>query len=456
MPAQWRKTSIRVLVALLVVVIVALTVRAILNYTTGKNLESYLAKAKADGVALRTKDLIADCPESDNAARLWKAVEALLDLDVKDKSTMSKALEDSFYGRPRDGELWSKLASIIEKNRRALDLAMEAASRPCLHLDNLNEWAAGAADVPGMPIVKMIHVTKLLAAEALLRADRGEIPQAMEECRSGMRLARLLINQPFLIHALIAVADMKQILAVFGRIASGKDISQEVLASWITELDPQSWRLHFIKVFLVERANSLEVGLRNIRGDAAAMRPSSGSESPASRFWIWLIRPALKSELVWFQKAFEGAGEVSPLPYYKQRGLLMRTSQGLASPPWYYPPWYYRMLGGLSLDFHPVFLKEATLEAVMLTTRAGLACKIYKIKAGRYPESLEALVPDILSEVPIDPFTGKPLVYKIENGELLIYSLGSNQKDDGGRSTFLITPEVIENDDWTWREKLAG
>jgi len=91
---------------------------------------------------------------------------------------------------------------------------------------------------------------------------------------------------------------------------------------------------------------------------------------------------------------------------------------------------------------------------MMLATRSGLACKIYKNRTGHYPENLEALVPDILPEVPIDPFTGKPIVYKMQNGELLIYSLGSNQKDDGGRMTYQITKIVMDkDDDWTWREK---
>ena len=101
-----------------------------------------------------------------------------------------------------------------------------------------------------------------------------------------------------------------------------------------------------------------------------------------------------------------------------------------------------------------MFLKEASLEAMMLTAKAGLACKIFKAKTGRYPENLGALIPEILPEVPIDPFTGKPLVYKIENGELLIYSLGSNQKDDGGRSSAITQLVMDKDDDWTWREKI--
>ena len=93
------------------------------------------------------------------------------------------------------------------------------------------------------------------------------------------------------------------------------------------------------------------------------------------------------------------------------------------------------------------------IEAIMLTSRAGLACRLYKSRTGLYPASLEELVPGILTEVPIDPFTGKPFVYRREGEGFIVYSLGSNQKDDGGRSTYMITQLVMDkDDDWAWKE----
>lgn len=93
------------------------------------------------------------------------------------------------------------------------------------------------------------------------------------------------------------------------------------------------------------------------------------------------------------------------------------------------------------------------LEATILASRTGLACRLYKNKTGEYPENLEKLVPEILSEVPVDPFTGKALVYRREGPGFIVYSLGSNEKDDGGRSTYNITQLVMEkDDDFSWRE----
>ena len=83
-----------------------------------------------------------------------------------------------------------------------------------------------------------------------------------------------------------------------------------------------------------------------------------------------------------------------------------------------------------------------------------------------YPEELEWLVEGVdigdaagtiikyLRRIPVDPFTGNPFVYKLKEDGFIVYSVGSNEKDDEGRGTFQITKLVMEkDDDWPWREK---
>ncbi len=51
----------------------------------------------------------------------------------------------------------------------------------------------------------------------------------------------------------------------------------------------------------------------------------------------------------------------------------------------------------------------------------------------RLPRRLEELVPKFLSSLPLDPFSGEPIRYNPVNG--LIYSVGMNLKDEGGKPT---------------------
>ena len=84
----------------------------------------------------------------------------------------------------------------------------------------------------------------------------------------------------------------------------------------------------------------------------------------------------------------------------------------------------------------------------------ALACKIYMHREGRFPEEIDELVPDLLDEKPVDPLTGNPFIYKLQEDGFVVYSVGSNEKDDEGRGTFQITKLVMEkDDDWPWREK---
>jgi hypothetical protein len=111
------------------------------------------------------------------------------------------------------------------------------------------------------------------------------------------------------------------------------------------------------------------------------------------------------------------------------------------------------MTGVLVPNITAVLMKRATLNAMYDTGRIGMACKIYKNLRGDFPEALTELFPEILEEIPVDPFTGGQLIYKKEDSGFIVYSVGSILKDDQGRGTWQIASLVSEkDDDWAWKE----
>lgn len=57
----------------------------------------------------------------------------------------------------------------------------------------------------------------------------------------------------------------------------------------------------------------------------------------------------------------------------------------------------------------------------------------YRDVHGELPGSLDALAPTYFEAVPLDPFSDEPLVYRVDpDGSALVYSIGSNFRDDGG------------------------
>ena len=61
------------------------------------------------------------------------------------------------------------------------------------------------------------------------------------------------------------------------------------------------------------------------------------------------------------------------------------------------------------------------------------AIRLYRLRHGVYPKALADLAPEILKKIPIDEYSGKPLIYKIKGSCFIVYSVGENLKDDGGR-----------------------
>lgn len=70
------------------------------------------------------------------------------------------------------------------------------------------------------------------------------------------------------------------------------------------------------------------------------------------------------------------------------------------------------------------------------------ALRRYVMKEFRVPQKLEELVPNYLPAVPRDPFSHEPLKYNPARG--IIYSVGVNLKDDGGRPTAIPMSDATE------------
>jgi hypothetical protein len=63
-----------------------------------------------------------------------------------------------------------------------------------------------------------------------------------------------------------------------------------------------------------------------------------------------------------------------------------------------------------------------------------LALKQWRLEKNEYPAKLDELVTaGYLKELPMDPYTERPLIYRKADGNFTLYSIGPNFKDDGGQ-----------------------
>lgn len=77
--------------------------------------------------------------------------------------------------------------------------------------------------------------------------------------------------------------------------------------------------------------------------------------------------------------------------------------------------------------------KFAKGQAHVDLARVAIALERYRLAKGRYPATLDSLVPEFVADLPHDIINGQPLKYRTTtDGQFVLYSVGWNETDDGG------------------------
>jgi hypothetical protein len=97
--------------------------------------------------------------------------------------------------------------------------------------------------------------------------------------------------------------------------------------------------------------------------------------------------------------------------------------------------------------------KFAWAQAAVNLARTACALERHRLAHGKYPETLDALAPQFIAKVPPDPIGGQPLHYRLtDDGHFILYSVGLNEKDDGGTESLTKGGSVdLDNGDWVRR-----
>ena len=66
-------------------------------------------------------------------------------------------------------------------------------------------------------------------------------------------------------------------------------------------------------------------------------------------------------------------------------------------------------------------------------TLVGISLELYRRRHGQYPAALTELVPELLPQIPADRITGDPVKYRLIDGKPIVYSVGADRIDDGGK-----------------------
>jgi hypothetical protein len=93
----------------------------------------------------------------------------------------------------------------------------------------------------------------------------------------------------------------------------------------------------------------------------------------------------------------------------------------------------YLLSGQLAPALEKASAKAARMEAQRELVVAAIAIERFRLRHGKPPPTLSAVVPEFVSKPALDPMDGQPARYRArEDGTFLLYSVGEDGKDDGG------------------------
>ncbi len=104
-------------------------------------------------------------------------------------------------------------------------------------------------------------------------------------------------------------------------------------------------------------------------------------------------------------------------PYWQHQSALLAKVDSSPLKPNFFGRYLLNTIanpGGADISVTCIHYPNAKLRVL----ETYIALKAYQQAHSRLPESLQALVPEILPSVPIDPFDGKPLKYDLKNRTL--------------------------------------
>ncbi len=364
-------------------------------------------------------------PDAANAAVVYReAFEYLPPPDHippvwRDKAPGAWKTYDRSAFDPKDKDL----REVLRAQGRGLALVRKAAAMPGCSFEH--DYSLGIS-MPIPELARLPHAATLLAYDALAKAEDGDAGGALDDVAAIYGVAGH-INEPLLIAVKVATdvektgaRALEDVLALsppadLGHAAVPGEASyrRAVLRAMATE----------DVIFGLTTFASLAEGDRGVI-DAAAHSFFVGTEILGSPFYrVFLLR----DDLAAYRRVMQEMQQLAAKPYYEARPQWRELDES----------WNRRRRGIVTALLAPAMEKVVTAateaDAERLLARTALALAAYKVRSGSYPDKLDALVPEFLPRVPADPFSGRPLRLKRDGAGAVVYSVGRDLTDDGGR-----------------------
>jgi hypothetical protein len=349
--------------------------------------------------------------------------------------------------------------SKFEANRQLL---IAAAARPQARF-RVNYDAGYGMQLPHLSRLKASAQYLSLHATAALRA--GDRATALEDVKLVFRLMESIHREPNLIAHLVRCA---MLAIAFQPVWEGLADRQWTEAE-LGVIEQEFGRLDFLADVQLamrgERACNVwgvdyvrERGISELGDMSGSQREASGRDSWEESLGraVFRLIPA-----GWFDQnklTLCRRHERYLLPMVAQQDRRVVTLAAMRQLDTDFARWRprpYDMLSGMLMPaLGRAAERFARAQSSVDLARVACALERYRRTNGQFPETLEALAPKFIASVPHDIINGQPLKYRrTDDGWFVLYSVGSNETDDGGKIELTkggTNPDPRKGD-WVWR-----
>jgi hypothetical protein len=362
--------------------------------------------------------------------------------------------------RPWSGEEYPILAAWLDRNGKPLAIATAACERPRFYIPLVSTSdPPSLLDVDIGPARELRSLGRALRVRAMHRLHAGDNTGARADLLTAHRIARLTGQGWSTIMRLVAVATERT--AGRGDIILTGKLSAKEARTYLAELNrlapfpggrdliDRCERLLFL--------DGIMTMVRSVRrGDSPrGFPPEGGGDLPTD---LTGLNAALKEVNAWYDRMARFAAET----HHPKRRMLarefhadwaafeqstrkevaeLRSIWGAARSLFSTRRGLKRRLTRLVVRLLMFSMMPAIRRAVdvhdiaaarLSLAKASVALAAYRAEEGEFPDRLEALVPGVLKAVPMDVWSGRPLVYRRTKDGYVLYSVGENLTDDGG------------------------
>ena len=418
-------------IAIVVVVLLALLLctRLVAVLILGGRFDARVSELRGRGEPVSPSELIpASVPDKQNAALLYELAFEKVDVTSKEVERLEKLADKRDPLTPQE---MRELQTLLKNYEDPLRLMREGTKRrQCRFTFNY-----------GRPWYKrdMSHLRHLSLFASWLRLAShthlagGKLDEAVQECVTIVRLAHSLGGEPDMVTMLVQMGIYGNGFKALENVMDRSDPSPTTLRQFVEAVGKVDDRSRFVFAMQAERAEWLpkirrgfDVPREYLEGVTLGERgPPSSRRLSGFILRAWHLADGLEY-LDLMGKYVALAGK----PWHKARGEWegqYERIQRMASP-FRAPVTFYLVVGGYQQTAH----NFERLIARKALAKLAVALRRYRMKHGRYPESLAALVPEFAKKLPVDPFNGTDFIYRIDGQGFILYSVDVDGKDNGG------------------------